>query len=161
MKKITIGFSKSRKRFALFSYLIKKYLKTSYSHVYIKFQSLSLDRVLIYEAVGGGVRFIGSNLWEKHAEEIKSYTLDISDENYIKLLQYCVDNSGLEYGYLQNIGVVIADFLKMKKNPFRTNVNCSEMLGNILKLEGYEISKDVNLLTPLDIDIILSNSVKS
>lgn len=60
MEQITIGFSKSKKFLPIGSWLIRAYMGTPYSHVYLKFYSQSLNRTLIYEAVGGGVRFIGS-----------------------------------------------------------------------------------------------------
>jgi len=161
MEQITIGFSKSKKFLPIGSWLIKSYMKTPYSHVYLKFHSQSLDRTLIYEAVGGGVRFIGTKVWQKHAVEVKSYTIDIEKINQIKLIQFCVDNAGIDYGFSQNLGVAIAGVFNLKKNPFYTGLNCSETIGEILKLEGYKIEKDVNLLTPLDIDNILFLKTKS
>jgi len=158
MEKITIGFSKSKKKLPIGSWLIRAYLGTSYSHVYLKFYSESLNRTLIYEAVGSGVRFIGSKAWGEHAEEVKSYTIEIKKCNQVRLLQYCVDNAGLDYGYGQNVGIVIADVCNLDKNPFAKGLNCSEVLGDILKLEGYKVEKDANLLTPLDIDKILSRN---
>lgn len=151
MKTITIGFSKSKKRFAFGSYIIRMFQKTTYSHVYIKFRSDSLNRTLIYEAVGGGLRFIGTKVWESHAEEVASFSIDISQENYVKLMQYCVDNAGTEYGFVQNIGIAMCELLSLKTNPFKEGKNCSEVVGEILKLEGIIFEKETNLLTPKDI----------
>lgn len=161
MEQIVIGFSKSKKHFAIGSWLIRLFMGTPYSHVYLKFYSKSLDRTLVYEAVGSGVRFVGSKIWEEHAIEVKSCTVNISKESQIKLLQWCVDNAGVDYGYWQNLGVVISRILSLKKNPFTHGLNCSETLADLLDKEGYKISKDVNLITPLDIDIILRNQVRS
>jgi hypothetical protein len=130
-------------------------MKTPYSHVYIKFKAETLDRTLIYEAVGGGVRFIGSKRWEEYAKEVASFELDITDESYYQIMRYCVDNSGIDYGFWQNIGVVISNIFSLKKNPFSNGENCSEAIGEILGLEGYKIDKDMNLLTPKDIFSIL------
>ena len=158
METVTIGFSKSKKKFAIGSWLIRKWMRTEYSHVYIKFQSNSLNRELIYEAVGTGLRFIGTKVWESHALEVKSYLIEVKKCNQIRLLQYCVDNAGVEYGTVQNLGIFTAKVFGNKKNKFNQGKNCSEVIGEILKLEGYEIKKDVNLLTPLDIDLILSKN---
>lgn len=155
MKIITIGFSKSKKKFAIGSWVIRAYMGTPYSHTYLSFYSQSLDRHLKYEAVGSGVRFIGDNLWEKHALEIKSYTIEVTDESYIESLQECVDNAGINYGFWQNIGIVVANILNLNKNPFNSGINCSEIMGKLLKKNGYVITKDTNLLTPLDIENIL------
>lgn len=158
MKSVVIGFSKSKKKFAIGGFLIRAYMKTPYSHTYLGFYSASIDRNLKYESVGSGVRFIGEKKWQSHAEEVKAYTIQISEENYIRMLQFCVDNASVSYGFWQNIGVVVGSLFKMKKNPFNSGVNCSELIGRILVKEGYVINKDLNLLTPKDIDLILGQS---
>lgn len=157
MRKITIGFSKSKKSCAIGSALIRWYLGTDYSHVSFKFEAKSYDRMLVYEAVGAGVRFIGLNQWTTDHEEVNSVELNISDENYKRIMQFCIDSSGSGYGYLQNIGILIADLFKLKKNPLVKGENCSEIIGEVLALEGYKIDKDFNLLTPKDIWLILNN----
>lgn len=157
MKKITIGFSKSKKKIAIGSLLIRWYMQTPYSHVYFKFDAKSFDRILVYEAVGAGVRFIGLNKWQSDHEEVASFELDISDESYKKIMQYCIDNAGTEYGFWQNIGILIANICKSSKNPITDGENCSEVIGEVLALEGYKIHKDFNLLTPEDIFLILDN----
>ena len=157
MRKITIGFSKSKKKFAVGSALIRWYMGTPYSHVYLKFEAKSYNRYLVYEAVGTGVRFVGIANWEKDYEEVTSFEIKISDESYKKIMQYCIDNSGLRYGYMQNVGILIADIFKLSSNPLTDGNNCSEVIGQILILEGYKIDKDLNLLTPKDIFLILND----
>jgi hypothetical protein len=157
MRKITIGFSKSKKKCAIGSALIRWYMGTSYSHVYLKFDAKSYNRSLVYEAVGAGVRFVGMNNWAKDHEEVASFEIEISDESYKKIMLFCIDNSGLKYGYMQNIGILLADIFKLSKNPLTDGDNCSEAIGEILILEGYKIDKDLNLLTPKDIFLILDN----
>lgn len=156
MRTVSIGFSRPINHpFPVFSWLIRAYQGTKYSHVYLRFYSRSLDRVLIYESVSGGVRFLGLEAWSKQAEEVASVDLDISDDNYTKLLQYCVDNAGAKYGFWQNLGVVFSDLLKLKSNPFKSGKNCSEAIAEILQLEGFEIPKEPNLITPKDIYTLL------
>lgn len=155
MKTIEIGFSKSAKKYAIGSLAIRMYMQTDYSHVYIKFYSKSIDRSLIYEAVGSGVRFIGEEVWKKHAIEMHSYTLDVSEETYLKIMQFCVDKVGTDYAFSQNLGIVIAKVFDMEKNPFQNGINCSEAVMNALLLEGFVLDKDINLITPKDIKDIL------
>lgn len=155
---ITIGFSRPKdKMLPIGSWLIRLYQRTSYSHVYLKFYSKSLDRVLIYEAVGGGVRFVSQQVWNNKAKEVAEVSLDISGDNYKTLLQYCVDYAGVKYGVLQNIGLVISGVLRLKHNLFTSGVNCSEIVAQILQLEGYTFNKNLNLVTPKDIELILSS----
>ena len=151
MSTITIGFSKSKKRLPIGSWLIRLYENTPYSHVYLKFHSETLNRVLIYEAVGSGLRFIGSKAWGSHAVEVASFDVAMIQANYVTLLQYCVDNAGTEYGFMQNVGVVISRLFKLKSNPFQKGKNCSEVVSEVLKLEGYTLKVSPNLSTPRDI----------
>lgn len=160
MKTVTIGFSRPRnKLFPIGSWLIRMYQGfTPYSHVYLQFYSDSINRPLIYEAVGSGVRFVGQKYWLTHAKEVKSFTLNIKKCNYDRLIQFCVDNEGYKYGSLQNIGVFISNLFGLKKNIFYKGKNCSEIIGEILVLEGYKINKDLNLLTPKNIYETLENN---
>lgn len=152
MKTIDIGFSKSKKKLAIGSWLIRWYMRTEYSHTYLGFYSSSLDRDLKYEAVGSGVRFVGKIEWETHAQEVCKYSIDVSDKEFVEVLQYCIDNAGADYGFMQNIGIVLANILKLEKNIWRRGENCSELVGRLLELKGYSFSKDLNLLTPADIE---------
>jgi hypothetical protein len=156
MKIVTIGFSKSIKPFAPGSAAIRWYMGTPYSHVYLKFEAPNLERTLIYEAVGSGVRFIGADRWATHAQEVDSFKLEITDEAYKQIMQYCVDNAGIDYGLIQNFGILIASAFNMDKNPSKEGENCSEAIGGMLELIGYIINKDLNLLTPRDIHNILT-----
>lgn len=154
---VTIGFSKPKNRFLpVGSWLIRWYEKTPYSHVYIRFYSESINRTLVYEAVGEGVRFIGLSEWAKHAEEVKSYTLHVKKCNATTLLQYCVDHAQTDYAFWQNLGIVVAGLFRMKRNPWKKGKNCSEALADLLAIEGYKLSKDHNLMTPKDIDTVLN-----
>jgi hypothetical protein len=153
MKTIKIGFSKSKKFLAIGSWVIREYMDTSYSHTYLVFT----EEDLIYEAVGTGTRFISTPEWENHAVEVKSYRILISDQSYLELKNYCESRVNVKYGFWQNLGIVIAEIFKLKKNPFNSGLNCSESVGRILIKEGYVISKNVNLLTPEDIYKVLES----
>ena len=155
---VTIGFSKPKnKLFPIGSWAIRLFQGTAYSHTYIRFYSESLNRTLVYEAVGtGGVRFIGYKLWTKHADEIESFTLKVKKCNATTMLQEFVDDSGLDYGHLQNIGIFLASIFGWKKNPWKKGKNCSEIVAKFLISEGYSISKPLDLVTPKDIYKVLS-----
>ena len=61
ISKITIGFSRPKNKvFPIGSWLIRLYMRSAYSHTYVRFYSESINRTLVYEAVGhGGIRFVG------------------------------------------------------------------------------------------------------
>lgn len=157
---VTIGFSRPKgHKFPIGSWLIRLHQRTSYSHCYIRFYSESLNRVLVYEAVGsGGVRFIGYKAWSQKAEELLSFTIKAKKCNSTTMLQAFVDEAGTDYGHLQNIGIFLANIFGWKKNPWRKGRNCSEIVGLFLKSEGYEVNKPLDLLTPKDIENILKSN---
>lgn len=152
---VTIGFSKSRKKLPIGSWLIRAYMGTPYSHVFLKFYSETLDRELIYEAVGGGVRFIGSEQWKKHAVEVASFKVDLVKDNRVSLLQYCIDHAGENYGFLQNLGIPLTSLFNLGSNPFQSGTNCSEEVYKVLLLSGYPKTKKKDLVTPRDVYEIL------
>jgi hypothetical protein len=156
MKTITIGFSRSKKFLPVGSLAIRAYMRTPYSHVYLRFFSESLNRTLIYEAVGVGVRFIGEKQWSKHAVEVASFEVDITDDNYITLLQYCVDHAGLEYGFMQNVGIPLSKLFNLESNPFQSGSNCPEEIYKILQIAGYKVEGKKDLVTPKDLYKLLS-----
>jgi hypothetical protein len=101
--------------------------------------------------VGAGVRFIGLETWKEHAQEVAKFNIEVEDAAYIKLMQYCVDNAGKEYGFIQNAGVPLSRILGLNHNPFNSHKNCSEVVSDMLKLEGYAFDKESNLIDPRDV----------
>lgn len=155
---ITIGFSRPKNKiFPVGSWLIRLHQKTSYSHCYARFYGKSANRTLIYEAVGSGVRFIGYYRWSKKAEEVKSYTIKVKKCNSVTMMQEFIDEAGNEYGHMQNIGIFLANVFGWKSNPWKKGRNCSEIIGKLLKSEGFGVNKPLDLLTPKDIETILKS----
>ena len=155
---ITIGFSRPKGQlFPIGSWLIRLHQRTPYSHCYLRFYSESLNRTLVYEAVGGGVRFVSKSLWDEKAEELESFTLQVKKCNATTLLQYCVDYAGYEYGMMQNIGLFLANVFGWKSNPWKSGKNCSEAIADLLEMEGYEFGKSNDLVSPKDVYEVLKN----
>lgn len=160
MNRITIGFSKPKNRFfPIFSWIIRLYEKTPYSHVFIRLHMEEINREVVFEAVGPHVRMVTVSEWQSKAEEVASFSLDISHSNYISILQYCIDHQAEGYGIMQNVGVIIADLFNLKHNLFTTGMNCSEFIYNILKCQGYHLEKNKNLITPKDIFNLLNKTL--
>jgi len=160
MKTVKVCFSKPiNRKCDLGSRLIKWYMGTPYSHVSFHFDIERYDSTLVYEAVGSGIRFLGKERWDRHASVVKQYEIIVSDEIYTKIMKVCIKYAGGEYGYLQNLGIVIADVLNLDKNPFPAHENCSELLYFLLEEAGYKANKTSGLITPKDIDEMLSRGV--
>lgn len=143
MKKLTIGFSKARSKWAVISWLIRKVEGSAYSHVYVKFHSDSLERDLVYQASKTMVNFMGTEVFNEEAETVETYTLDLSDEAYKHILQYAIDNAGKPYGVKALLGMGLVKLMglfgKKIKNPFKDGSSayvCLELVGVILWIIG-------------------------
>jgi hypothetical protein len=156
---IVIGFSRPKSPFKVGSLLIRRYLGTEYSHVFLKFYSSKYDRHLIYEAVGSGVRFVGKHEWEMHAVVTSEHTVHIQEASSFSIMQFCIDHSGQSYGAMQNIGLVLAKLFKWSKNPFKKGVNCSELIAMALIEAGYDVNTKLDLITPRDIEDLLKTGL--
>lgn len=142
MSKIIVGFSR-HKGFAPLSWLIMLCEGTNFSHAYIKVHSESLDRDLIYQATGSGVHFVGKALFDKTAQVVEEYEIEIPDYNRKKLLQWCVDNAGKPYGHLQLVGIGLIRLAKLfgirMANPFSNGDQryvCCELVAAALEHLG-------------------------
>lgn len=124
MAKIIVGFSR-HKGFAPLSWGIQAIERTPYSHAYIKIVTESLNRTLIYQANNSGVWFIGEPAFLENNIAVEEYEFDISDSEKVKLLQFCIDNSGKKYAKLQLLGMFFCRIYK-----FFTGKECKNPLGD-------------------------------
>ncbi|HLD91720.1 MAG TPA: hypothetical protein VI911_12035 [Patescibacteria group bacterium] len=155
MKKMIIGFSRPKgKAFPWFSWVIRaKQGFTRYSHVYVKFSSLSIQREIIYQASGTQVNYIGSVLFYKHVHVVEEFEIEISDEQYLKMMQYMVDNAGKPY----SIKNILANVFRSEKLlDGDEGFVCSELAGDILeKFKGLVFDKPLDIIQPKDVYIVL------
>jgi len=161
MKKITIGFSRPKGKICpCLSWGIRLFQGwTPYSHVYVKFHSNSLDRDVIYQASGLQVNYIGSKLFYKHVHVVDEFSLEISDEDYRKMMQYTVDNAGKPYS-LKSIFAILFKIESWCDGD--DSFVCSELIGEILrKYTDVSIDKSSEALTPKDIHRYLTSIKKA
>jgi hypothetical protein len=158
MKKIIIGFSKPNK-WKPFAELIKGMLNTNYDHVYIKFHSSSCDRDIIYQASKLMVNFVGVFVFESENIIIKEFEIDISNENYTKLMQFVIDNAGKPYSFKEIIGLTWVNinrlFGRRVENPYKEGNSayvCSTIVGYIIEnFTSQSILLDSQDMSPKDI----------
>lgn len=164
MKTIVIGFSKPQ-QFKLHAWIIMKIDDATFDHAYLKFHSDSLDRDIIYQAIGKGVQFIGKTLFETKSKAIEEYEIEIEDNDYIEMMKLCVDNAGIAYGFLQVIGAgivkIASKFGKQIENPFYNgliNEFCSEIVFRCLnKIDQKDFNLKPENITPKDLNLLLKN----
>lgn len=150
MKTIVVGFSRHKSPFAIFSRLIRLYAGTDYSHCYIKFKASQL----ISQASKGLVNFTHEDVFLSHNIVTEEFHIPVTDLQFQQVAAYAIKTAGKEYSSLQILGILIADLLRLDRNPLDMSKDtfiCSEYLGHILRLLGVKLDKHMSLLTPEDI----------
>lgn len=164
MRKVYIGFSTPKNKNP-FPWLVRKIQGTEFSHVYLRLPTgRRLKQDLIYQASNTMVNFVGSKRFEDQNHIIKEIELDIESDTYYKLLQFCVNEAGKSYAFLQILGigwVLFAGLFGAKvKNPFPqggSSYVCSELVAAILiEFFGFRIMQDLDLITPKEVYELLS-----
>lgn len=160
MRKITISFTKPRKKWKPFAWAIQTLWDTEYSHTALIFHSSKYN--LVYHASGSGLNFMAKWIFDKLNIEVYSKTIEITEEKYQEILDFAIKNCGLDYGIIQAIGVGISYLLERiglpRWNPFadgRKKWICSEWVGKALTIAFPELKIDLETVSPKDIyDII-------
>lgn len=159
MEYLTVGFSRPKKWFSPFSWIIRLVQQTSYSHVYIKFYSAKYRRFLVYQASGLKVNFIG---WDKFQQEeiiIKEFNLDTTENAKYNMICYAIDKVGSSYSMKEVLGaglvLLFRTFNKKIDNPFNDGEQsffCSQLVDYILKdFIDFKIPFDPSIVLPKDI----------
>lgn len=151
---IKIGFSTTKSKFKIGANLIRWWIGAPFSHTYMEFKVPDIDECLILQAVGHGVEIRTKNNFLKENEIIQEFLVNITEEKYLFILNKSFDHLGDKYGFLQNIGDVIAKIFKLKNNPINDGINCSELMAEIIieiDPEAFSEIEDLNLVTPKDI----------
>lgn len=164
MRTLVIGFSKSTKRLALFSWALLAWDRVPYSHVYFKFENLrNPDIPLIYQASGNMLNFMSTDVFLQHSKVIEEIKLEVPEELYNDILRECMKCAGLPYGKLQVLGIMIADIFRLARNPFpnqKSEFVCSEWIARQMIKLGYVFYKDLDLVKPVDVNEALKIQLK-
>lgn len=160
-KKLIVGFSRSKLKFPIGSWLIRLYQLTPYSHIYIRIPTDKFPSDIIIHASEGKVQRMSETQFNKRHEVIKEFTLYVDDATYIQCINEMHEISGDDYNLLQNLGLFIVDIMsflgKTISNPWKTGWNCSEFVYYILSkiYPNKFYLKDANTVTPKQINRIL------
>lgn len=146
-----IVFTKSKKRFPLFSWFVRLYQGTEYSHVALE----TSNGLYYYQASEGKVNK------EYYAFFLNEHTIVSSYEIPDIDLEPLEQQLGRNYGTIQNVGIVLVDIVRLFKqklinNPLSQDVNCSEFIYRmvIVPLFG-EQGYDADYVKPKHIEQIM------
>ena len=164
MRYVNIEFTNPKdKFFPVFSWVIRAFQRTKYSHVRLHWKSSSgID--IVYEASGSEVKVIGEYAAKDNkVNVVKRYKVKVTNEEYrnlIRLFRF----SSVKYGKLQVLGIGLAHIFGLKKNPFaqgRGSQVCSELVGLFLEqVKSWDHGLDLDIAGPLEIDKALQKLCK-
>ena len=160
MRKLKIGFSGNNK---IGSRVLKWYMKKDYAHTFVQYDTKHHmgDDSIYHSSMASGVGFYANERFEEDNTKVLMYELEINDEIYIEIRKRLFTECGRKYAHLQNIGILIGDFLKglgcSFDNPFREGLNCSELVFLALCMlhPELDIDYDRNTIRPDHIQDIL------
>ena len=159
--KISIGFSYNNS--SIVSHIIKLFLSSHFSHVYIKFHHFN-ERNLIFQASQLSVNLQNEVNFLKHNTVVKEFTFDVDDTLGLYMISSAFNKLGQGYSLMQLLGfipVYLLSSIGIKiKNPFsdgRSNYICSELVGEFMNDYLNASFEDLDLITPKDIYAYLQN----
>lgn len=162
-KSLIVGFSKP-KSFKLHAWLIEKIDgKSNFDHAYLRFYLDTIDRELVYQSIAIGVQIISQNEFKNQSNSVEEYELNISEEQYISLLQFCIDNAGKAYSVFGVIGEGLVKLCSKIgwniKNPFDSREKtyfCSELIAQCLNhINPLQFNLNADNISPNDLNVIL------
>lgn len=152
MKQITIGFSRACTTFPIFSWLIMMAQRTSYSHVYLKYQDNYLGQTMYYQASHTLVNSMSEAVFLSQELPVYEFTFNISDEMFLKTMQFAASQAGKPYGILEICGLALVELASgigiSIKNPLResgTTWICDQLQAALL-------NQCANITLPMPID---------
>ncbi len=140
MKKLRVGFSKPKNSlFPIFSWAIRLYERTPYSHVYIRWQT-KWDTWLCYHAASLMIHFLGEASFAKKINIVEEFEFEISDERFDKLMQFCTKHVGADYALLEVLSIPLNDLGILYETNGDTKQYCAELVMRALgELEGKKL----------------------
>jgi hypothetical protein len=164
VKQITIGFSRSSKWDAIFSWAIIAVQRTPYSHVYLKYLDTYLNREVYFQASHTLVNYMGEVTFLSQETVVNEFTFQISDAAFLEMQQFAIDNAGKPYGILEICGlglVELASAFGIKiNNPFKDAGQtwvCDQLVASLLSTcTSIVLPMPLNNMTPKDVFNLVS-----
>ena len=153
MKTLTVGFSRSSEKIALFSRLIMLVQRTNYSHCYLKYTDQNTNKDMVFQASGLQVNSVGYPFFLSKEVVVKEFQLNISDEAFQNIMGSMQDLLGQPYSMLQilNTGLYLLTG-KSLLDKYIVGWDCVKIVAMELEKElGYKIPENLDVITPKDL----------
>lgn len=159
-KSLKIVFTKSKKKFPLFSKLIMWWTNKPYSHV--AREVIRQDwGAGYYQASEGNVNYEHESIFSKKHKIVKEYKLLVPKDLETEIRKACWQECGKKYGMLQNLGIALVDIGICKDTPWKDGRNCSELIYlKVLKNMIPELNYNPDTIKPHQIEDLIHQYFK-
>jgi|SRR5271165_6696541 len=162
MKNIIIGFSKPKK-FSLHGFIIEKIDNSQFDHTYLRFNLDQIERNIVFQSIAVGVQLVSEAEFQGLCTPVEEYQLEISDDQFLILLQFCFDKAGKPYGLLDVVGLGISKILAKigikNLNPFYegdATYFCSQLVAQCLdNIDPMDFKLNADNISPGDLRNLL------
>ena len=93
------------------------------------------------------INFMGPSAFDKHLAVVEEFSFDVPDDKWEEFMKFCLESVGKDYAIKGVFGVLIADFFRLKKNPFDRGENrqyCAELVTRLLSHLGMDLNVDAD-----------------
>lgn len=163
MKKIVVGFSKSRSPWKIGSKIIADVEARDFSHAYVKYNCILTDEVIISQASHGYVNEMNYDVFQVHNIVVHEYEIECQDSDFIEMLKFMRKNLGLPYSKMQIFFISLKKLFGFKINVYNRDKEfiCSEWAARICKILKITVPEELDYFTPSDLNELLKNEPKA
>lgn len=147
MKRLTLYFTTAPRQ-GFVSNIIRWVQKTPFSHVAIGLNIGSLDRNIVYEAIGKGVVCQEYSNWLEENKIIAEFAIEYDVEEYKRVQQKCIDQLGKPYGFRNLLAIALGRTQVIDDGK---SFICSELAYMATKNQLPELYKNQDVVTPKDL----------
>ena len=147
---IYVGFS-TPNSFKIFSFLTKLWMRTNYSHVYLRFYDEYTSKWIILEASHGDVHLVEWNNWLLKNNPLDETQYDLDQKHRREVIRFAIDHLQKPYSMANIAGIVF--YSLFGKRVFRDGPKafiCSELIALALD-NRITLTKPLDLVTPKDL----------
>lgn len=159
MEMITVAFSSTKSKFMLFGKLIEAIEKRPFSHSLVIYKDSLTGMEMVFQASHGRVnccsldRFLQDNVIKV------KYNILISDELHLKFSKFKNSMLGAKYSWAEIFFIAIKKLIHLE-SPFKDGLDtviCSELAAYVCQMLGIEMPKNLDSITPSELNSILSS----
>lgn len=160
MKKITVGFSKSKSIFKIGSTAIQLAEKREYSHAYIVYFSEEKQCEMVAQASHGYVNEISYDNFKKSNIVVKEYCVAVTPSQFKAVMFFIGSKLGSIYSKMQIFLIAVKKILLFEIKQYNRDKYfiCSEFAALVCRILGVQVPEELDYCTPSDLDSLMQKA---